>query len=357
MGAPAIDRSTYWLGKLVASAPALWFALGRAESTLLEDKLETIAIDAPIYVGGLARSGSTIVLEMLAAHSQAASHRYQDFPFIPTPYVWGRALQLNPARKTAPAQERAHGDGMLITPQSPEAMEEALWMHFFPQAHRGVSHTLDGNTSNPRFERFYRNHIRKLLLLHNAQRYVCKSNYVGTRMGYLRTIFPDARFIIPVREPANHIASLMRQHKRFCELGSKDPRIVEHMDSVGHFEFGLHRKPIHTGDTAAYEAIRAAWENGDELGGWAILWATVYAHIHAHMPPGALLLHFESLYTAPEEAVGRVLEAAGLPQDEALVARFAAILRKPDYYESGFTPQELARIREITAKTARLLGY
>ena len=37
--------------------------------------------------------------------------------------------------KKESAVERAHGDRLMITPSSPEAMEEPIWMHFFDNAH------------------------------------------------------------------------------------------------------------------------------------------------------------------------------------------------------------------------------
>lgn len=37
---------------------------------------------APVYVTGLARAGTTITLEALAAHPHLASHRYGDYPFF-----------------------------------------------------------------------------------------------------------------------------------------------------------------------------------------------------------------------------------------------------------------------------------
>src|SRR4029077_17446890 len=96
------------------------------------------------------------------------------------------------------AAQRTHRDGIFVTPESPEAMEEVLWMAFFPQIHKPEAcNVLDRNTSNPSFEQFYRDHLRKLLLVRGGKRYVSKANYNVTRLEYLHRLFPDARFVIP----------------------------------------------------------------------------------------------------------------------------------------------------------------
>ena len=52
-------------------------------------------------------------------------------------------------RSDAPPAERAHKDRILVTPDSPEAMEEVLWMRFFPAVHdEAASQVLDAATSN-----------------------------------------------------------------------------------------------------------------------------------------------------------------------------------------------------------------
>src|SRR5690606_27873581 len=64
-------RVAGWLdrfGSFVSRWPGLWIRLGNLETRLLSDEIAGIAIEAPIYVGGLARSGSTILLECLARH-------------------------------------------------------------------------------------------------------------------------------------------------------------------------------------------------------------------------------------------------------------------------------------------------
>ena len=79
-----------------------------------------------------------------------------------TPYWWNRFLDRVPQRAAAPA-ERTHRDGIAITPESPEAFEEVIWMAFFPGLHDPAKRGVLERDTAPEFEAFYRDHIRKLV--------------------------------------------------------------------------------------------------------------------------------------------------------------------------------------------------
>ena len=210
------------LGGFISRRPRLWIALGNLESRLIADDSMHTALAQPIYISGVARAGSTILLETLAQHPDLASHRYRDYPPVFTPYWWNRFLEHVPQRDSAPA-ERTHRDGIAITPESPEAFEEVIWMAFFPGLHDPAqSAVLPSEARHPEFEAFYRDHIRKLVRIRGGRRYLSKDNYNVSRLEYLLKLFPDARFVIPVRDPVWHIASLMKQHALFC-AGERAP--------------------------------------------------------------------------------------------------------------------------------------
>ena len=150
-----VDPWVHALGGLVERRPGLWTRLGNLETRLLGAELAGIDIKAPIYVAGMARSGSTLLLEVLEWHEHTGSHRYRDFPMLYTPHLWNRFLDRVPLRRQAPA-ERAHRDGMIVSADSPEAFEELLWMAFFPDIHDPAhSAVLDARTRQPAFESFY----------------------------------------------------------------------------------------------------------------------------------------------------------------------------------------------------------
>jgi hypothetical protein len=355
-----------WLDKLGAfidRTAGFWQKLGELESSANRDALDQVAIDRPIYVAGIARSGSTILLELLAGRPGVATHRYRDFPPVYTPLFWNRAF-AHVYRADAPPTERAHKDRILVTPDSPEAMEEVLWMRFFPGCHDNASNQVLGRTTaNPAFERFYTDHLKKILLIRAGRRYLSKGNYNLTRFAYLQKLFPNARFIVPVRDPRWHVASLMKQHRLFCAEESRDPRILKHMQRVGHYEFGLDRRVINVGDRVEVEGIERLWRDGEEVRGWARYWAMLYGFVldqreaDPDLARAVLLVRYEDLCDRPQATLAAAFAHAELPVAADEMAAMAARLSQPTYYRLGFTPEEEAAIAEETAGTRTRLGY
>lgn len=359
----AVPAWMHRLGGWLHRHPRAAIRLGDIETRLLQEAIADVTVDRPIYIAGLARAGTTILLEKLAAHPEAGSHRYIDFPPVMTPYWWNRWLALVP-RSGETARERAHNDGIAVTAQSPEAFEEVLWMAFFAEAHDPRrSAVLGREASHPHFERFYDAHIRKLLAVRQRRRYLAKGNYNLVRLAYLQRLYPQARFVIAIRDPVWHIASLMKQQRLFSRGETAYPRALEHMRRVGHFEFGLDRRAIHVGDDALAERVATAWAAGDEVTGWAHYWAGLYRHVadtlenDARLREGSLVVRYEDLCREPQSTLERVHAHCQLPIDAPSLAQAAADLHFPGYYRPQFDDASLALIERITAPVARRFGY
>lgn len=237
-------------------------------------------------------------------------------------------------------------------------------MRFFPGRHDPeVDQVLDASTANPAFEAFYRDHIRKILLIRQGRRYLAKGNYNVTRLAYLAKLFPDARFIVPVRAPRGHVASLAKQHRLFCEQERADPRILRHMRRVGHFEFGLDRRPLNVGDAEAAASVARLWEEGREARGLARHWAIVYGFVldQLERDPGlrerTLILRYEDVCADGVATLGRAFAHVSLDLPGERLRAMAGELSAPAYYTDGFTEDDAAAIAEETAAVAGRLGY
>lgn len=351
------------LGGFISRNKSLWIRFGNWETRLVAEAISNVRIDRPIYVTGLARAGSTILLELLAEIKGAVTHKYKDYPPVFTPYFWNWFLNQVPAEKPQ-AVERTHRDGIMVTPESPEAFEEVLWMAFFPQLHDAtISSVLGAHTSNPQFEAFYRDHIRKLIAIRGGKHYLSKGNYNVTRLEYLLKIFPNARFVIPVREPSWHIASLMKQHKLLCEGERRNPRALEHMRRVGHFEFGLDRRPINVGDRAAADQVILLWESGNEVEGWARYWSQIYGFVadrldaNPQLRDASLIVRFEDMCRATEQTIRSIFKHCDVHDAETLVARWTPRIHSPSYYEPSFSQEEFAIIDRLTQPVSNRFGY
>lgn len=313
-------------------------------------------VQAPVFICGMARSGSTILLETLASLPGFASLRYADFPLLWTPWWWNRLRAALP-RTSAVAVERAHRDGIRVTRDSPEAFEEPIWAHFFP--HGARSHDVLGpDTNHPAFETLFRAHVAKLLKARGAARYLSKGNYNALRIGYLATIFPDARFLVPIREPASHVASLMRQDAWHATA----PRAtLEHIAVRGHHEFG----PMKRGLRVPGPAPTTEPGTPDD---WLRQWLAVYGHVLglAALPELAgriLFVPHGHLLDAPEASLERLLGFLGLgPFDgrDAWLSRAAAGFSgspAPDRRPGAMSRDLLARARALHEACARASGW
>jgi hypothetical protein len=304
---------------LVHSARPIWKEAGNIETAILARKLEHIRIDKPVFITGLARAGSTLMLEFLASQKNVATHQYRDFPFIFTPYLSRKFTRIF-SSATIIKKERAHGDGIFVSPQSPEGMEEMLWQAFKKQ--------------DEIFAAFYRAHIRKLLLAERAEHYVAKNNNLAGRIPALLAILPDARIIVPVRDPVSHIGSLKRQHEKFLSEANS-ARAVRHLRAQGHFEFGPTRN----------------WTSSNEIDGWIQQWNNTYRLLAQYRDhPQFLFVRFEALCDAPDHWLYKIGRHAAIAIDADRHEIFTRSISEPNYYKSGFSDAEITHIRVCTAE-------
>jgi hypothetical protein len=350
----------YRLAQLAESAGGLLCSLGDLETNWLRRRLRDVSIESPVFITGLARSGTTILLEELSKLPGIGTHRYRDFPFVMTPYFWDRFLDRFQVEQ--PARERPHQDRIRITPESPEAYEEPIWQHFFPQAHAANRlHRLTEADRNRDFDAFFADHIRKLLLVRNATRYLSKGNYNVARIEYLARLFPDARFIVPIRHPFAHVQSLMRQHVLFSNYARQDPRVPRYLAAAGHYEFGPQRIPIRL-DQEAGDRIALEWSRGDDAAGYAVQWAEIYRFVDTlrsnskSLANRILVVRHEDFCAQPHEELRRILlhldvdtgVLAGMRLDHIAASTGERDPRSEEY---------LTCVWQHTARVARRFGY
>ena len=151
-----------------------------------------------VFISGMPRSGTTILLNAIHETNEFASLTYQDMPFILSPNVWSK---LNKNITLLDKQERAHGDGIKIDTSSPEAFEEIFWK------------TFDDNDSDSYDQFIY--FVQLLCQKYKKQRYLSKNNQNIKRIEHLIKNYPNSKIIIPFREPLQHSFSLITQHKKF----------------------------------------------------------------------------------------------------------------------------------------------
>ncbi len=240
----ATDRTLHQLAFNTITAQ---LGLADIEDRVYARTLKAYPADRPVFVTGLPRAGTTLLLECFARMPEFATHCYRDMPFVLTPMLWDRFSSS--FRKAGTARERAHGDGMTIDFDSPEALEEVIWQAFWPQQYQ--SDRISPWNDKPRrdFTQFFQSHMRKIAALRrpantSGVRYVSKNNLNIARLPLIRQTFPDATIIVPFRQPLDHAASLLKQHQNFSAMHRDDPFAADYMRDLGHFDFGSNLRPI-----------------------------------------------------------------------------------------------------------------
>lgn len=270
-----LDRLTH---RVAFSHRAVQDILAEIEATAFGKHWRDQPLVRPIFITSLPRAGTTLILETLARVAGVATHTYRDMPFVRAPILWNRlSRRFNASRE---ATERAHGDGMMIHTDSPEAFEETVWIARFAGHYRRHGIRL-WQAPAPDFAAELADHMRRIVVLRSGgispgARYLSKNNANIARIGVLRSAFPDAHILVPLRDPLAQARSMHRQHLRFAGRHAEDRFAERYMADIGHFEFGaLHRPVLFDG----VDDLTARHGGPDQLEYWIGYWIAAYRHL------------------------------------------------------------------------------
>lgn len=84
-----------------------------------------VAGEKHVFVAGLSRAGTTILMRTLYQKGDFYSLTYRDMPFILAPNSWRRCLKM--FSKQGSREERSHGDGIEVDYDQSGALEDVFW--------------------------------------------------------------------------------------------------------------------------------------------------------------------------------------------------------------------------------------
>ena len=299
--------------------------LSDLETRLYAERWTGVQADRPIFITSLPRAGTTILLEALHRLPTLASHTYRDMPFVLTPLLWDRLSST--FRRGGVARERAHGDGMIVSEDSPEALEEALWKKAYPRKYFGKSIDLWSISDvTEEFSTDFHDHMRKIIVLRQPDhpqdgRYLSKNNANIARIDALRSMFPSATFIVPVRKPVEHAISMWRQHQNFESQHAKDSFVREYMEDLGHHEFGALHKPF----AFAQSSILANTNGPHSPDYWLAYWISVFEYLADRQD--LEFMSFERLCNAGDQGIATIARHLGIEYTTDQLAHASSVLR------------------------------
>jgi hypothetical protein len=189
-----------------------------------------------IIISGLARSGTTSLLRELVKNDLTCSLKYENMPLILAPKM--QKLLGYFFKNKSEEVERSHQDGIMINTSSSEAFDEVFFQVY---EKKDYTFKIYLNEYKSKHINSYIEFINHFLITNKKNIYITKNNNHILR---LPQIIESGKFkiLITFRDPLTHAASLEKQDLIHSNLQKKDSFILDYMNYLGHFEFGLNKK-------------------------------------------------------------------------------------------------------------------
>ncbi len=298
-------------------------ALADIEDVAFRAELAGIEAARPVFIAGLPRSGSTLLLRLIEATGEFASYRYRDMPFLLTPMLWRR---ISGASRAVGARERSQGDGLAIDLDSPEAFEEVIWRTFCPRRYRPDRIEAWPREVDPELAGFLARQMRKIIALRRedtpgARRYLSKNNGNIARLPTIARLFPDAVIIVPFRDPLAQAQSLLRQHENFLRMHRADPFARDYMRAIGHHDFGENLRPIDFGGWLD----SGAPPDFTRLQSWLDYWCAAYGALAETATEQTWFVSLERLCSTPAPTLAALEQILGVHPPGGMASRAAEV--------------------------------
>jgi len=237
---------------LRALAHAVFFFL----DGILFPGLWRVKVKAPVFVVGHARSGTTLAHRLLCGDERFSTFRYYELmlpsltekklvragAWLDRTLLGGRLekrLQAWEARKFGPTQH-IHKMGLAIPEEDDLIFQSScasgFWMTKLPYLGELDFFHVDRRpaASRRRLMGYYRECVRRQLYLNGADKiHISKNPTWCGRVETLIEIFPDARFVVPYRNPYETIPSLLKlMHVSWKRGGNMDQEKIRESTRV-----------------------------------------------------------------------------------------------------------------------------
>ena len=312
------------------STPFVQKALGNLENDLYRGRFRDVVSRDEVFVTGLPRAGTTLVFDLLFRTGEFNTFTYRHMPFILSPLLWHEVSKS--FRKKGQFIQRAHGDGMQISFDSPEAFEEVVWLSYLEReiVRPHALSPLKTEAMTSEFREAFRDTVRKVLAIPRdpkqqvAPRYLSKNNANISRIEAIKDLFPTATLLVVFREPLAHACSLAAQHAGFLKRHARDRFSKRYMRWIGHFEFGENLKPIDFNGWLAGQPMPLM----ADASFWLEYWTEAYRHVIDHRTDQVSFVDYDGLLREGAGMLARIAESVDLRNAEQLV-HGAEILRAP----------------------------
>ncbi len=307
--------ATHWKRCAFITGASLLTAPLRIADRFQRDRLERISLDAPVFVIGHWRSGTTYLQNMLCTNP-AFGHTTIYQSIIPGAAFSGRYLLKPLLARLLPT---ARGiDGMEMTIDSPQE-DEVIFTHtsvdgfyhhwYFPHHaefyfRRTVLFEGMSEADMTRWQRTYRLMLAKASAISGQRQLVLKNPATTARIPMMRSMFPEARFIYLIRNPVHVFRSTMRLYQTMVNFAQLQ----------------------HIGEQELEELVFLVYR---EL-------LQRYLHDRPNVPANRLIeVRFEEMEQHPYETVRAIYRRLDLPFDAEADRQLQAYIHRQRTYQKN----------------------
>ena len=257
-----------------------------------------------LIISGLARCGTTSMMNDLMRVRAFSSLSYANMPFLLCPNTWKKIY--NPTNKSR-IKERSHNDGIQIKLNSNEALEEYFFKVMLNDTYVKSEHLVEHKVNEFTYSEYL--NYQTLLRENNQQIYLAKNNNFLLRYSSMRQYNSNFILVIMFRDPLAHASSLLNMHKHYIDQQKEDAFILEYMNWLGHHEFGVGQKELKFDNQDVELALFAK----DTLDYWLMVWRNYYTKVLTINDSNTLFISYEEYCNGPETIISQVLDKFHLP--------------------------------------------
>ncbi len=264
-----------------------------------------------LIISGLARAGTTSMMNHIAKRKEFSSLSYANMPFLLAPNLWAKIYRP----KSGNEKERSHQDGIKIGLSSYEALEEYYHKTEAEDQYIEEKTLREYRLSAEAHDRYL--DYQKLIRQSPEQIYLAKNNNFLLRYSSLREHNPQFTMVILFREPLLHAASLLEKHHQYCALQQEDPFVLEYMNWLGHHEFGLGHKVF------SFDRQTPPIGEPEELDYWLKVWLNYYQKALSIEDDKTLFIAYEDFCREPQKCLDKIYRNMDLKPKPEQIPSFA----------------------------------
>lgn len=254
-----------------------------------------------VIISGLARAGTTSLMNDIAKIDSFRSLSYANMPFLMAPNLWAKFYKP----KQTELKERSHKDGIMIGLSSNEALEE----YFFKVK---ANDSYISNTYLKEYclsEEDYNDYIdyHRIIRKSNHELYLAKNNNFLLRYKSMRAFNKDFLMVILFREPLSHASSLLDKHLDYQKQQNEDNFILEYMNWLGHHEFGNNQKQF-----LFENSIEIKDTDKESIDYWLRVWINYYNYALTISDRNTIFVNYDDYCSKPQQVIEKVTNRLNL---------------------------------------------